>query len=113
MCSGQYGKIFFSYESQRNSFANWIAGVARIKALDYKRRYAGRLREVSWDAAELAGKGEAADWETEKAFLLEEIEREFSEETQQMLDCIKPVDRELFLKLYVEEQSMQEGESGN
>ena len=32
-----------SYMPERNPFANWIAGVARIKALDYKRRYAARL----------------------------------------------------------------------
>ena len=33
---------------------------------------------------------------------------EISRETQQMLDCLKPQDKDLFLRLYVEEQDMEE-----
>ena len=33
---------------------------------------------------------------------------EFSEETKQMLSCLKPQDRELFIKLYVEEKPFDE-----
>ena len=32
-----------SYDSARNPFANWIGGIARLKALDYKRKYANHL----------------------------------------------------------------------
>ena len=36
-----------SYDSARNPFANWIGGIARLKALDYKRKYAHFLLETS------------------------------------------------------------------
>ncbi len=36
------------------------------------------------------------------------IEQEISEEVERMLDSLKPVDRELFIRLYVEEQSMEQ-----
>ena len=67
-----------SYDSARNPFANWIGGIARLKALD--------------DAIELHT----------------QFEEEFSEETKQMLSCLKPQDRELFIKLYVEEKPFDE-----
>lgn len=90
-----------SYMPQKNPFANWIAGIARIKALDYKRKFALRLTEMSWEDAEpVTGKD-----------MMEEIsviEEEFSRETEQMLSCLKPEDRELFRRLYVEEQTVEE-----
>lgn len=112
-------KNISSYQPERNPFANWIAGVARIKSLDYKRKYAEQLRETSWDAiafaqgSNLEGR-EPEPWEEKverkisPEIIFLEIQKEFSEETCQMLECLKPVDRELFLKLYVEEQTMEE-----
>lgn len=90
-----------SFCPEKNSFANWIAGVARIKALDCKRKYASRLLESSWEETERVMGFEPLE---EAA----QIQEEFSEETQQMLSCLKPCDRELFLRLYVEEQSFDE-----
>ena len=37
-----------------------------------------------------------------------QFDEEFSEETKQMLSCLKPQDRELFIKLYVEEKPFDE-----
>ncbi len=36
------------------------------------------------------------------------IEQEISRETEQMLSCLKPSDRELFLKLYVQEHTIEQ-----
>lgn len=36
------------------------------------------------------------------------IEREISEEVEMMLDSLKPSDRELFMKLYVEEKPIDQ-----
>lgn len=36
------------------------------------------------------------------------IEQEISEEVERMLSSLKPVDRELFVKLYVEEQPLEQ-----
>lgn len=90
-----------SYQPERNSFANWIAGISRIKALDCKRKYAKTLLEVNWEEMENTCHGDACSQ-------LQAIEEEFSQETQQMLSCLKPQDRQLFLDLYVKESSLDE-----
>lgn len=41
-----------AYDPQRNPFSNWIAGVARLKALDCKRKYA-----LSYAGNQLGGYG--------------------------------------------------------
>lgn len=93
-----------SFQPQKNPFANWIAGIARIKALDSKRKYASRLLELNWEETEPVYSSGTKD-------ILEEtelIQNEFSEETQQMLSTLKPQDKELFLRLFVEEESLDE-----
>lgn len=91
-----------SYDSTRNPFANWIGGIARLKALDYKRKYANHLLETSWENAQhTTGIDDAIELQTQ-------FDEEFSEETKQMLSCLKPQDRELFIKLYVEEKPFDE-----
>lgn len=91
-----------SYDSARNPFANWIGGIARLKALDYKRKYANHLLETSWENAQYTkGLDDAIELHTQ-------FEEEFSEETKQMLSCLKPQDKELFIKLYVEEKPFDE-----
>ncbi|HIX29925.1 MAG TPA: sigma-70 family RNA polymerase sigma factor [Candidatus Blautia stercoravium] len=94
-----------AYDPERNPFANWIAGVARLKALDCKRKYASRMLETSWEAMEETGQPVIHTAVSEE---LQSIEEEFSEETQQILACLKPKDRELFLRLYIEEENMEE-----
>lgn len=91
-----------SFQPERNPFANWIAGITRLKALDYKRKYASRLLESSWEEKEnFINVDEAFDMHAQ-------FSEEFSKETTEMLACLKPRDRELFLKLYVEEKSFDE-----
>lgn len=91
-----------SYDSARNPFANWIGGIARLKALDYKRKYAHFLLETSWEnSPHTKGIDDAIELQTQ-------FDEEFSEETKQMLSCLKPQDRELFIKLYVEEKPFDE-----
>ncbi len=102
-----------SFRPERNPFANWIAGIARLKALDYKRKYARQLMERSLEQADNILSGQPQD--TEMSFSGESPEsiqtqflKEFSRETQEILACLKPRDQELFLKLYVEEKSFDE-----
>ena len=89
--SSLYGNISLM-PARRNPFANWIGGIARLKALDYKRKYANHLLETSWENAQYTkGLDDAIGLHTQ-------FEEEFSEETKQMLSCLKPQDRELFIK---------------
>ena len=90
-----------NYCPERNSFANWIAGIARLKSLDYVRKYLSGGKEVYLEEAVLNN------------ILTENIDdelsgREISREMEQMLSCLKEEDRELFYRLYVNEQTMDE-----
>lgn len=111
-----------SFQPERNPFANWIAGIARLKALDYKRKYARQLQERSLEQAEPflhavqdgstptsdAGAGGEPYTGAAAGAFCEAIAEEFSRETEEMLACLKPRDRELFMKLYVEEKTFDE-----
>lgn len=97
-----------AYQPQRNPFANWIAGVARIKALDYKRNYARQLLETSYDAWTETGGGIRSSSISHLSKEIEQLQDEFSDETNQMLSCLKPQDQELFMRLYVEEQTVDQ-----
>lgn len=96
-----------SYDEARSSFKNWIAGIARYKALDYLRRYlktAGRQMNLEeWVSA-----GEKASVQQQEDCFREVEETSFSQEMEQMLNLLKPSDRELFIKLFFEEQELDE-----
>ena len=87
-----------SFDERQDSFKNWIAGIARYKSIDYLRRYRKRLEDVALPE----------DIAAEDKDLLHLIDREISEETEEILRCLKPEDRNLFTKLYIEEMPMEE-----
>ncbi len=88
-----------SFDPDKNSFKNWAAAIAKYRAIDYLRRY--QQEAVTVDIEETA-------IVREDSLLAGMIEREISVETEKLLSCLKPADRELFLKLYVEEQSIEQ-----
>ena len=67
-----------SFDENKSTFRNWAAAVAKYQAIDYLRSYR------------------------------KELEKEINSEVEKMLECLKPKDRELFYKLYVEEKSMKQ-----
>lgn len=83
-----------SFDESQTSFKNWIAGIARYRAIDYLRRYKRELEELSWEDTVQVKEDEQ---------LLALVENEISEETEKMLRCLSKEDRDLFWKLYVEE----------
>ena len=87
-----------SFDERQNSFKNWIAGVARYKSIDYLRRYRKRLEDIAL----------TEDIATEDKELLHLIDRDISEETEEILGCLKPRDRDLFTKLYIDEMTMED-----
>lgn len=86
-----------SFCKSQNSFKNWIAGIARYRSIDYLRRYRKRFEDVAL----------SENIATEDRELLRLIEQEISEETEAILQCLKPEDRDLFEKLYIEEMPME------
>jgi len=87
------------FDEKKNTFKNWAAAIAKYRAIDYLRSY--RREPATVDIAD-------AVIVREDCALTGMIEEELSRETEKMLACLKSPDRELFLKLYVKEQSVEE-----
>lgn len=87
------------YDETRSTFKNWIAGIARYHSIDYLRKYKNHLGEIS-----LADVTEGK----EDSSLLKLIENELSAETEEMLSFLKPKDRSIFLKLFYEDQDIED-----
>lgn len=87
------------FDKSKNTFKNWSAAIAKYRAIDYLRQYQREPVTVDIEDTVIA---------REDRVLTRLIEREISKEVETMLACLSPSDRELFLKLYVEEQSLEE-----
>lgn len=88
-----------SFDENRNTFKNWAAAVARYQAIDYLRKYQKELQQTNIEDVVIP---------KEDAMLERLISQELSEEMESMLGCLNEKDRQLFWKLYVEEQSVEE-----
>ncbi|MDO5423292.1 MAG: sigma-70 family RNA polymerase sigma factor [Eubacteriales bacterium] len=89
-----------AFDPARSTFANWAAGIARLKALDYQRKQVRRLshEQPTETISEYA-------LQTDLSSPL--LEQTLSEELESMLACLSPQDRALFLKLYIEEKTVE------
>lgn len=87
------------YDKSKNTFKNWIAAIARYRAVDYLRQYERELKTENIDDTVIVG---------DDKMLAQIIEEEASREIEELLECLKPVDRELFIKLYVDEKSVDQ-----
>lgn len=87
------------FDESKNSFKNWAAAIAKYRALDYLRQY--RKEPAALDLADVAVA-------REDRLLTAMIDEEISEEAEKMLACLKPADRELFLRLYVKEEPIEQ-----
>ncbi|MDO5422350.1 MAG: sigma-70 family RNA polymerase sigma factor [Eubacteriales bacterium] len=87
------------YDETKNSFQNWIAGIARYKSIDYLRKYLTERQEVNWEDVVLSEEDQALETL---------LEQELSEELEMILGCLSPTDREIFLKLFYEEKTPDE-----
>ena len=90
------------FQPEKNSFKNWIAAIAKYKKrLDYLRKYQKEQMEVSLETAE-------CDRIMESKLPVVADADEISEEMEALLSCLSKRDRDLFLRLYVEEESVAE-----
>ncbi len=88
-----------SFDEDRSEFKNWLAGVAKYKSIDYKRKY---LKNSQYDNIE------DLDISIDDSVHNEITSKELNQDLEELLNCLKKEDRELFLKLYVEEKDMDE-----
>ncbi len=87
------------FDESKNTFKNWAAAIAKYRAIDYLRQYQREPVTVDIDDTVIPH---------EDRLLAAMIEKEISSEVEKMLDCLKPADRELFLRLYVQEQTVEQ-----
>lgn len=85
------------YDEKRNTFKNWLAGVSKYKAIDYLRKY---LRDLNYENIE------GLNLSTEDDVCMQIIKKELDQNLEELLGYLKPEDKQLFLRLYVEEQEM-------
>lgn len=88
-----------SFDENRSEFKNWIAGVAKYKSIDYKRKYLKDLEYENIDDLNIS---------VEAGIQEDIMAKELDEEVSSLLNCLKKEDRELFIKLYVEEMEVDE-----
>lgn len=84
-----------SFDGEQSSFKNWIAAVTRYKAVDYLRKYRRDMDTVNLEDVVLV---------EENDLLMELLDKEISEETENMLACLNPMDREIFMEIYFREE---------
>lgn len=87
------------FDEKRNSFKNWIAGIARYQAIDYLRKYMKELEQVNLDDVQTGKEDEQ---------LSKLLESEISEEVESILSCLNREDRESFLKIFFEDRDIEE-----
>ena len=89
-----------SFDETKGSFMNWAAGVARLQAIDTLRKIQReqRFESVSLEDLEIP--------QEDAAFLA--VEQELSEETEKILQCLSEKDRELFRRIFLEDQGPEE-----
>lgn len=87
------------FDKDKNILKNWVAAITKYKAIDYKRRYLKDLSQL--DISEIAIEGNSK---------LEEsiLKKELDEEIEELLSALSPMDRDMFIRLFVEEYSPQE-----
>ncbi|MGL4760446.1 MAG: sigma-70 family RNA polymerase sigma factor [Sarcina sp.] len=87
------------FDDTKGNIKNWIAGISRFKSIDFKRKYFRDLQLTDIDDVAVSVE-ESLDLSSQKI--------ELSDETEEFLTCLKKTDRELFIKLYVEDKEMDE-----
>lgn len=88
-----------SFDKEKNILKNWIAAITKYKAIDYKRKYLKTLEHMDITELEIE-----SDFSIEKELLKNELEYE----TEEILKYLSVFDKQLFIKLFVKEESVTE-----
>lgn len=88
-----------SYNDKKGSFLNWVGAITRYKVIDYKRKYLKTIYNENIYDVELSYEDNVND---------EIIREENEKELKELLSCLSKSDRELFIKLFIEEKTSGE-----
>ena len=87
------------FDESKGSFLNWAAGVARLEAIDTLRKVQREQKVVPLEEIEILQ--EDTTWSTF-------AQQELSKETEEILKCLSPKDRELFRRVFLDEEEPEE-----
>ncbi|MCT4618369.1 MAG: sigma-70 family RNA polymerase sigma factor [Marinisporobacter sp.] len=87
----------YRFNEDKNTFKNWVAAISKYKTIDYRRKYLRDLKNENIDGINLI---------TEDDVLKEVTKKDINKDLDDLLNCLNTKDKELFLKLYVEEQDI-------
>lgn len=87
-----------SFNEKKSSFKNWLAGIAKYKTIDYRRKYLKDLKNENIDYLKSVAENDVFE---------EVMIKNINNDLDELLDCLNSADKKLFLKLYVEEQDIR------
>ncbi len=87
------------YNPVRNSFKNWIGGIAKYKSIDYVRKYVRDLENENIEDVTIY---------VEDNSIKEVLANEIKKETEIILNSLSEADREIFRKRYFEDKTINE-----
>lgn len=85
------------FDPERNSFKNWVAGIARYRSIDYMRKYLHQQDNLSLEEVNLSEEDEN---------LRKIVEEDAKNALEDLLTPLTEKDRRLFLLIYEEETSV-------
>ena len=91
------------YDESRCEFKSWLAAIARYRGIDY-------LRRAKREAEVMAGTS-IDDMVTEPGACdhrIVQIEEAIESEAESMLSCLPPKDREIFRRMYIDGDSIED-----
>ncbi len=88
-----------SFNKEKNILKNWIAAIAKYKAIDYKRKYLKTLEHIDISQVDI-----------ESNFIIEKeiLKSELDYEVEEILNNLNLFDKQLFIKLFLKEESIKE-----
>lgn len=87
------------FNPEKSTFKNWIAGIARYKAIDYQRKY---LKDLTYEPIEALGM--VQEDTTHQRLVQDEIRGEL----EVLLSHLKEEDKKIFLAIYESNHKVEE-----
>lgn len=87
-----------SFDKNKNSLKNWVAAITKYKAIDYKRKYLKIKDFEDISELELLEKSQVED---------NLLNKELKKEIEELLNKLKPEDREIFIKHYLQDEKIE------
>jgi len=87
----------YSFNKNKSTFKSWVAAISKYKTIDYRRKYLRDLKNENIDNIKII---------SEDDVFKEITKKDLDKDLDELLNCLKNEDKNLFLRLYVEEQDV-------